>query len=466
MIHWLRWLAALGVAVALGVGGCATPAAPSPAPAEDATLYTCPMHPQILQHAPGTCPICGMDLVPAGTTAEAAAAAVTPGVHVDDGFVQRVGVRTTVIHRQTLFKHLRTIGEVTVAEDRVSVVNARVAGWIERLPVDTTGARVSAGEVLATVYSPEAVAVQEELLLATRRGADGASLADAARRKLVLLGFDARDVDAVIADGSVHHALPLRAPRGGYVLDKHVDLGAHIAAGQTLYRLADLDRVWVDASVYERDAPWVSVGQPAEMELAYAKGTVLDGAVDTILPTLNAASRTLQVRLVFDNPDGTLKPGMFATVRIAFRRRDDALAVPTEAIVATGERHVVFVAQGGGRFVPREVTVGIEADHHLTEITGGLDAGEQVVVSGQFLLDSETQLQQAMQDLIAARAGVVAPDPLADTVFSCPMHPEVVQDGPGRCPVCGMFLERRPGTPAELDALHGGHGHPDGHGEP
>lgn len=412
------------------------------ATAEDAAaadeLWTCGMHPQVVQDHPGTCPICNMDLTPMGQ----AATATGGQIHVEPGVIQTIGVRTEVARRQTIFRHLRAVGEVEVAEDELSVVNLRFGGWAERVHIDRTGDPVRKGQVLLDVYSPELVAAQEELLLALRAEGSEGALATSARRRLELWGIAASDLDAVTRAGQASRTLPIRAPSDGFVLAKQVVQGAAFTAGMDLYRLGDLTRIWVEAEVYEFDAPWVEVGQPAQMELSFQEGEVLEGKVAWIYPTLNDQSRTLRVRLEFDNPGVRLKPGMLATVHIQFRRKDDVLAIPTEAIIHTGTRQLVFVADGGGHFSPREIQTGLVADHHLTEVRGGLEPGEEVVTSAQFLLDSESNLQEGLQKLMARRAGVEEAPPPA-VVWTCPMHPEVLSDKAGTCPTCGMFLEKK-----------------------
>ncbi|MCO4747797.1 MAG: efflux RND transporter periplasmic adaptor subunit [Proteobacteria bacterium] len=418
--------------------GSSNPAAD--APAEQAQLYTCGMHPEVVEHAPGSCPICGMDLTPMGETS------VDETVHVPSNVVQTMGVRTAPVRSQTLFKHLRTLGEVEVAEDEVSVINLRLSGWVERIHVERTGDPVKAGQRLLDLYSPELVSAQEELLLA-----GSGPLAESARKKLQLLGITDYDIDAVVAAGSASRTLPIRAPTAGFVLHKDVVEGARVKAGQDLYRIGNLQKIWVNAEVYEFDAPWVEEGQRAQAELSFAKGVVLEGRVAYVYPTLTASSRTLRVRLEFDNPGVGLKPGMFATVHIEYRRLEDAIAVPREAVLHSGTREIVFLAEGNGHFRPREITTGLEADHHLVEVLSGLHEGEEVVTSGQFLLDSESQLQEALAKLISGEeAKEVAPT----QVYSCPMHPEVVEGEAGQCPDCGMDLELRDGTEAEILKAH------------
>lgn len=428
---------------------------PAPQPDADeptthvAQLWTCGMHPDVVQDHPGQCPICGMDLTPMGETAASASQ-----IHVPPQLVQTIGVRTEVARKQTIFRHLRAVGEVEVAEDEISVVNLRFGGWVERIAVDRTGDPVRRGQVLFDIYSPELVAAQEELLLAARTDPDGELFASA-RRKLELWDIAEADIQAVLDAGQPARTLPIRSPDSGYVLHKSVVEGARVSPGSDLYRIGDLARVWVEAEVYEHDAPWVEEGQPAQMELSFMEGEVLQGRVAKIYPTLNEQSRTLTVRLEFDNPGVKLKPGMIATVWIEYRRLEDVLAIPTEAIIHSGRRQLVFVAEGEGHFSPREVSTGLRADHHMTEIRSGLAPGEEVVTSAQFLLDSESQLQEALQKMIARRAGKPVPGEAPDTVWSCPMHPTVLQEDPGRCPECGMFLEERQATPDELARVYG-----------
>ncbi|RMG18936.1 MAG: efflux RND transporter periplasmic adaptor subunit [Deltaproteobacteria bacterium] len=466
---------------------------------EEATgaAWTCPMHPQIVESQPGTCPICGMDLVPVDTPAtqkgperkipgerkilywvapmDPSYRSDKPGkspmgmdlvpvyeggnmgsvISVDPVVVQNMGVRIALVQRGRIWREVRTVGQVEVAEDRLTVVNPRFSGWVERIHVDETGVRVRAGEPLVDVYSPELVSAQEEYLLALRTSGPGSALAKSARRRLQLFGVPTWQIDRVQTQREVRRTLTVVAPRAGYVVHKNVVEGARIQAGSDIYRIADLSRVWVEAEVYEYDAPYIQVGAEATVELTFQPGTPRRSRVDYIYPTLNPKSRTLRVRVELENPDLALKPGMFATVDIHAEEKKDALWIPTEAVIHSGRRELVFVALDLGHYEPREIATGLVGAQYRTEVVAGLHEGERVVTSGQFLLDSESQLQEAVQKMIAGRLHAKEPRPEGGTLgaageakdgrghttlWTCPMHPEVLQDEPGTCPICGMDL--------------------------
>jgi Cu(I)/Ag(I) efflux system membrane fusion protein/cobalt-zinc-cadmium efflux system membrane fusion protein len=447
----LAFIAALSLLLACGPES-APPTAETAGATENAELYTCGMHPHVVEEGPGTCPICGMELTPvrgAGSPAakpapkaasgerkikhwvapmdpnyisdepgkspmgmdlvpvyedEAPSGSASGAVSIDPLVVQNMGVRIEPARRQTITRHLRTIGEVEVGEDEIAAVNLRFSGWVEKIHVDKTGDPVEKGQTLFEIYSPEVVAAQQEYLLALRTQGPGSDLARSARRKLDLWDLAERDIAGIARTGELRRTFPVRAPLSGYVLHKNVVEGARAPAGEDLYRIGDLSRIWVTAEVYEFDAPWVEVGQPARMELSHEEGRVLEGKVAYIYPTLNEMTRTLRVRLEFENPGMRLKPGMFATVYIQHRRKDEVVVIPTEAILDSGRRKIVFVSVGEGHFEPREIVTGLTGDHHLTEVVSGLEEGDQVVVSGQFLIDSESQLEEAIEKILARRS--------------------------------------------------------------
>ena len=487
----------LGVAT-LAVNRFAVQAEVSQEHAHGITIYTCSMHSQILQDKPGTCPICSMELTPkkidgksshgvatsTGATKKAhkpkrwiapmdpsiisdqpglsdmsmdlvSASEVEPIrsiITIDPVVVQNMGLRVARVEQGPIFRHVRTIGTVDVAEDEVSVVNLRYSGWVDRIYVAETGAQVQAGSVLFDIYSPELVSAQEEYLLALRSSSEGSTLLNSARRRLKFFDLTNWHIEQVEKAGKPLPTLPVVAPRTGHVLHKSVVHGARISAGTDLYRIGNLGKIWVNADVYEFDASWIAVGQNVTMKLSFQSGETYGGKVSYIYPTLNPKTRTLTVRLEFDNPDLSLKPGMFATVQIAAQPKGSTLKIPSEAIIHSGTREVVFVAIELGKYEMREITTGLSGDRHMTEVKSGLTEGERVVTSGQFLLDSESQLQEAVQKLLSARLHATetrfglkewAPDDQGQeeyTYWTCGMHPQVVQEGPGPCPICGMDL--------------------------
>ncbi len=419
-------LAFLVLFVALAVGGCdgghdrgaqGGEAAGAGRTAAADEKWLCPMHPTYIVDRKGACPICGMDLVPAVefSAQQGAAASGVPGMaamELSDEAVRLAGVRTHPATMEPLSTGIRAVGLIVADETRVRSVQTRVAGWIESLAVNSVGARVSAGEPLLTIYSPELVAGQEELLraVAARDAAGGEpqSLANAellvaaARRRLQLFEVPDSFVARLEETGAVLRTVPLRSPASGVVTERMAYVGMQVEPGMALFQVTDLAVVWVDARFYEYEAGLVVEGAPVEVRLPHDPGLVLQGAIDYVYPTLDDASRTLSARVVLANDFGLLRPGMYADVTL-FADRGEALVVPDDAILDTGERRLVFVSLGEGRFTPREVEVGVRA-HGKAQILSGLSAGEQVVVKANFLLDSESRLRAAL-----AGAGAAVP---------------------------------------------------------
>ena len=408
---WLTIAVLLVIVVAIGIGLYLLPGrGAAPKAGEGGEIWTCPMHPSVIRSEPGDCPICGMDLVLQEETAPSGESEVEGRgvVDISPEKQQLIGVVTTPVERRRLERVVRTVGRVAVDESRVSHVHSKVAGWIEAVYADETGRLVRRGEPLLTIYSPELVSTQEEYLLALRsrdRLAEspfpevkesGRSLLEAARKRLKLWDISEQDIARLEETGEAQKALTLYAPSTGHIMDKENALeGMRITPGMMLYELADLSRVWVEADVYESEASLVEVGQEAKLMLPATGGPGCSGRVSYVYPTVEVKTRTVKARLECGNPGLRLKPDMYVDVEIAVPTTD-VLAVPQEAVLDSGVRQVVFVEEEEGRFVPREVTVGPRAVGYYPVIAG-LEEGESVVSSPNFLIDSESQFQAALE---------------------------------------------------------------------
>ncbi|APG26994.1 efflux transporter periplasmic adaptor subunit [Syntrophotalea acetylenivorans] len=426
--------------------------------------YTCGMHPMIITDEPGTCPICQMDLTPvkAGTSGPAASAADAgerkikywvapmdptyirdePGkspmgmdlvpvyedeapsgatIAIDPVTSQNMGVRTATVERRDLYRLIRTVGTVDYDEPKVTSINAKVDGWIEKLYVAETGQLVKNGQALLEIYSPKLVAAQQEYLLALRNrealkgstfteiSAGGDRLLEASRQRLRYWDISDRQIRQLEKTGQVRKTLTLYAPYQGVVTMKMAMPGQFIKAGQELFRIGDISKVWVYADIYEYELPWIKVGQKAEVVLPFVSGKILSAEISTIYPYVEPKTRTVKARLEFSNPGFELKPDMYVNVRVRAQRVQDALAVPGEAVIHSGEKQRVFVALGDGKFEPREVKTGVQDQDGFIEITQGVLEGEQVVTSAQFLFDSESRLREAIQKMLEPKEVEQAP---------------------------------------------------------
>jgi Cu(I)/Ag(I) efflux system membrane fusion protein len=311
---------------------------------------------------------------------------------------QAIGVRTEAITRRPLVRRVRTVGIVGPDERRVRKIQTKFSGWVERLFVDFTGEQVRAGQPILSIYSPDLVATQREYLLAleaSRSGdrSEGRRLLDSARARLLLWDITDAQVKALERSGTVQRALTLHSPIAGFVTLKPVYAGMYVTPEMELYTVTDLGKVWVWADLYEGEFGLVRRGERAWLDLAASPGRGRRAVVSYVNPTMDAATRTLRVRFDVDNAEGDLRPGMYATVELE-APLGDVLALPEEAVIDTGERRVVFVEVADGRYQPREVVLGGKAEGYY-EVRDGLSAGDRVVVSAQFLLDSESRLRGA-----------------------------------------------------------------------
>jgi Cu(I)/Ag(I) efflux system membrane fusion protein len=319
---------------------------------------------------------------------------------------QLIGVRFGTVEPRTLQKVIRTVGRIDTDEKRIGIVSPKISGWIEELFVDFTGRFVRKGEPLLTIYSPELVSTQEEYLLALKARQEwskspfaevaegGTLLADSARRRLRLWDISDAQIQALEENREPKKTLTLYSPFTGHVLEKMVNKGQFVDAGMALFKIADLSVVWLIADIYESELSAIRVGQPAAIQMSYYPGETFTGKAIYIYPYLDAQTRTAKVRYEFANPHGKLKPEMFANVEITVRL-GEKLAVPESAVIDTGVRKVVIVDRGSGYFEPREVRLGFKAGE-VFEVLGGLKAGERVVTSANFLIDSESKLKEAV----------------------------------------------------------------------
>jgi Cu(I)/Ag(I) efflux system membrane fusion protein len=380
--------------------------APVAAPAADArkVLYWHdPMVPNAKFDHPGKSPFMDMQLVPVY-----ADAAADGGVAISARQQQSFGVRTAEAKRGSLASGFSAVGAVVVDERGVVAVQSRSPGYVEKLLVRAQYDGVAAGQPLVELYVPDWLAAQEELLALKASAQPGAAgLVDAARARLRLLGMPDAEVARVERDGKASARVTVTAPQGGIVWEIGARDGMAVMPGTTLFKLAALGNVWVIAEVPEAQAALVKTGAPVEVRATAFPDRVWKGSVNALLPEVNAATRTLRARIVVANPGGALKPGMFATLAFGGEAAPPGVLVPAEAVIQTGKRAVVIVAAGDGRFVPVDVEVAREAGD-LAEIRKGLDAGQRVVVSGQFLVDSEANLRGALARIGAGDAAAAA----------------------------------------------------------
>jgi len=338
----------------------------------------------------------------AGEGLDAAEALERQAVHLSAEQERALGIVYVTVERETLTRSIRTVGRIEAAEPNVADVTPKIAGFIEQLLVATTGETVRRGQPLLTLYSPELVAAQEELLTARRLAARIDSTAgeswraaramlEASRRRLAYWDITPEQIDRLESSGEVSKTLTLVAPVSGIVLEKDVWEGQRVMPGMRLYRIADLTEVWVEGEVFERDIQFVKEGAQAHMEVAAYPGEHRMGTVSFVYPTVDVQSRTNRVRVTVPNHDLRLKPGMFATIFFDVQVADDALTVPMEAVVVTGERNLVFSRDEDGMLEAREVVLGARAGERIA-ILSGLSEGERIVGSANFLVDAESRL--------------------------------------------------------------------------
>jgi Cu(I)/Ag(I) efflux system membrane fusion protein len=490
-------------------------------------LYSCGMHPEIIQDEPGYCPICGMKLTPIKSTKVSSSkpqgerkikywrAPMDPtyisdkpgkspmgmdlipvyedeieegAITIDPNTVQNMGLRIAPVKTGKLTRTIRAVGNIDYDEKNLYIINTKVGGWIEKLYVNTTGEQVEKGQPLLEIYSPELVSTQEEYLSALKNYQElkdspyeeartGAlELLNSTRKRLEYWDIDEGQIKKLEQTGEIKKTLTIYSPTRGVVTHKNAIEGAYIKTGSDLFRIADLSTVWVLGTIYEYELPFVKLGQKANMSLSYIPGETFQGRLTYIYPYLSQKTRDVKVRLEVPNPGFRLKPEMYANVVIESELEGEKILIPEEAVIHSGKREIVFVDMGEGKYAPREVTTGASGEGGVIEVKNGLLPGELIVTSAQFMLDSESKTQEAIQKMMKSKMSAsqevkvsqasatkmeeekvqkttktevenlnLTPDKkanFAEEVYTCPMeeHSHVLQVGPGICPECGMDL--------------------------
>ena len=358
--------------------------------------WVAPMDPSFRRDGPGKSPM-GMDLVPVYAD-ETAKGSEEGAVRISASVEQNLGVRTSKAERRSLWRKVEATGYIGFDESRLSQINVRTEGWVQRLLVETEGERVKKGQLLFEFYSPQLVNAQKEYVQAKSRG--DSRLLLAAENKLQSLGMAGPGIERLAKTGTVSDSTQVLAPQDGIITHLHIQEGIFIKPDTDIMSLADLSSVWLQAGVFESQADWVAESQSAEARLNYMPGEVFTGRVDYVYPVLDPVNRTLQVRLRFDNPGERMKPNMYARVTIFGKSHPGALSIPREALIRGARFDRVVVSLGDGSYRVREVISGIESGEWV-EITSGLDAGDVVVSSAQFLIDSEASLTGSIHRLEA-----------------------------------------------------------------
>jgi len=376
-------------------------------------FYRNPMHPTVTSPVPAKDNM-GMDYIPVYAD-EGKGPATAPGtVRISPTVVQNIGVRTAIAVRKQISHRIQTVGRVGYDEERMTRLHPKINGWIDKLFVSDTGTPVKRNTMLLALYSPELVTSEEEYLLALknaetlqnspfpdiRKGAE--DLLRSSRERLQLLDVPEHQMKLLTTKRKVMKNLHIHSPFPGIVIHIGAREGQYVTPKTELYRIADLSKLWVYVDVYEYELPWVRLVDVANMRLTAIPGRTFKGKITYIYPYLDPKTRTNKVRLEFDNSEGLLKPDMFADVTIMTKRTINAVVIPTEAVLRTGETPRVFVVRAPGMFTPRNVRIGVSTDKE-TQILAGVAAGERVVTSAQFLIDSESSLNEAAAKMVAPK---------------------------------------------------------------
>jgi len=374
---------------------------------KDNFYWTCSMHPEVISEEPGNCPICGMKLV---KKSKGSGQSNKNVVQIDPVTVQNIGVRTDIVMKIPLSKTIRTTGNVDYNEKKIAYVNTKIGGWIEQLHADYTGKLINKGSPLLELYSPELVSTQEEYLRALKFSekmksssfteiAEGAhSLLESAKLRLQYWDITDKQIQNLEKTGKVKKTLTIHSPEKGFIIHKNAVQGVRVNPGENLFKIADLSTIWIYADIYEYELPWIKTGQKAEISLSYKPGKTYEGTITYIYPYLENKTRTAKIRIEIENPGYILKPDMYVEVKITSGDERYSLVIPSEAVIYSGKRKIAIVDLGKGKFLPKEIITGIETDSQI-EVLKGLEEGEHVVTSSNFLIDSESRLKEALDKM-------------------------------------------------------------------
>jgi Cu(I)/Ag(I) efflux system membrane fusion protein len=396
-------------------------------------FYRNPMNPTVTSPVPAKDAM-GMDYVPVYAD-EADGGEIAGTVLIDPVVQQNIGVRTAKAELTSLSHKVRAVGRISYDERRITQLHPKIAGWIEELFVDTTGEQVEEDTILLSLYSPRLVASQEEYVLALknhevlknspiediRRGAE--QLVQSSRARLELFDVPEHQIRELEVTLTPKKALHIHSPAAGIVTHIGARVGQHVSPNTELYTIADLSRVWAYADIFEYELPWVAVGDDADMTLAALPGQTFRGRVAYIYPYAESKTRTVKVRIEFENPDLLLKPESFAEITVHASTQESATVIPTEAVVRSGSRDQVFVVREPGKFEPRNVRLGIQSEGRVI-VLEGVQPGEEIVTSALFLIDSESKLREATAKMTAAGGGGSTSDGTSPTDMEMDMSEE------------------------------------------
>ncbi|MDF2152913.1 efflux RND transporter periplasmic adaptor subunit [Vibrio sp. CAU 1672] len=385
--------------------------------ANEPLYWVAPMDPNYKRDKPGKSPM-GMDLIPVYAE-DLAGNNDKPGtVSIDPAVENNLGVKTTQVTSEPLSPRIETVGYIAFDESLLWQTNVRVAGWVEKLSINAVGEKVKKGDVLFTLYSPELVKAQEELLNAYRTGRNG--LVKGATERLLTLGVDRAQVQAIARRGKASQTIEIKAPADGVIASLNVREGGYLSPAQAVISAGPLDHVWVDAEVFERQAHWMKAGSNATMTLDAIPGNEWQGVVDYVYPILDPKTRTLRVRLKFPNPKGELKPNMFANIALQPMTDDAVLTIPKSAVIRSGGMTRIVLAEGQGKYRSARIEVGREAGDRI-EVLQGLKANDRIVTSAHFMLDSESSQSADLSRINGVEA-------VAETVWANGEITDVMQD--------------------------------------